>query len=94
MLYNDYENDEFSNKDPKEAIASRYDLRSSKAHAFGAIDCKIVQATKPSVTHAYCGPTKQNQPVFEWNDTFKDVPHEGVPTKFDFDWVVINDTDN
>lgn len=92
MSYNDYKNDEFSNGDPKESIASRYDLREETPNPFGAIDVKIVQSSKPHITHAICGPTHQNQPPFEWTDTFANSVHVGVPQKFDFEWVEIEDT--
>ncbi|BFU25237.1 phospholipase B, putative [Entamoeba histolytica HM-1:IMSS-B] len=90
MLYNDYQNDEFSKNDPKESIASRYDLRVDRPNAFGAIDAKIVSTSNPHLTYAISGPTHQGQPVFEWTQQFKNV-HVGVPEKFDFDWVEIND---
>ncbi|EDR29183.1 hypothetical protein, conserved [Entamoeba dispar SAW760] len=90
MLYNDYQNDEFSKNDPKESIASRYDLRADKPNAFGAIDAKIVSTSNPHLTYAISGPTHQGQPVFEWTEKFKNV-HVGVPEKFNFDWVEIND---
>ena len=32
------------------------------------------------------GPSHDDQPVFRWSD-WPDMPHEGHPDAFDFDWV-------
>jgi len=38
---NNYQTDPYSDGDPGQAIASRFDLRTSNAFAFGAIDTKV-----------------------------------------------------
>ncbi|ELP93985.1 hypothetical protein EIN_181520 [Entamoeba invadens IP1] len=91
MLYNDYLNDELSLKEPSNAIAARYDLRSTELPpAFGAIDGKIVKVSEPHITHAISGPTHQEQTPFDFK-AFPDVVREGVPDLFNFDWVVEDD---
>ena len=77
--------------DPKNSIASRYDLKETKPSYFGAIDAKIVSTENPHVTYAISGPTHQNQPVFEWDLNVFNTSHVGVPAKWNFDWQVFDD---
>jgi len=90
MRYNDWQNDPFSEKNPRYAISSRYDLDPTKPSNFGALDCKIVTDTliKNYTTHAISGPTNQGQPVFMWSKSpFPNQVHLGQPDVWNFDWV-------
>lgn len=75
---------------PTAAIAARGDLFSSDAGPFGAIDAKIVSSTllQAGAIRLVAGPTTQNQPPFAWVEPFtSQVPHDGMPHVFDFDWM-------
>jgi hypothetical protein len=100
MHYNDYKNDPFSEGEPGESIAARYDLREKNARCYGAYDTKLssVQEIKKSEKksiYLYCGATRQVEPPFNFNcDACKNVKHEGIPDEPNFDWVVFNNKFN
>ena len=100
MHYNDYLNDPFSEGEPGESIASRYDLREKNARCYGAYDTKLssVQEIKKSEKkpiYLYCGATKQVEPFFNFNcDACKNVKHEGIPDEPTFDWIIFNNKFN
>jgi len=88
MNSNDYHHDPFSQNDPCFAISARCDLLSSGPYAFGGIDSKVIDYANAMQmrTMAISGPTHQTVPAFEWNSQFDDVPHLGMPKRWDFDW--------
>jgi hypothetical protein len=100
MHYNDYKNDPFSEGEPGESIAARYDLREKNARCYGAYDTKLssVQEIKKSdkkPIYLYCGATKQVEPIFNFNcDACKNVKHEGIPDEPTFDWIIFNNKFN
>ena len=100
MQYNDYLNDPFSNGNPGEAIASRYDLREKKPTCYGAFDTKLgsVKEIKESGTkniHLYSGATKQVKPLLNFNsEACKDVKHIGIPDEPNNPWVIFNNKFN
>ncbi|GKT36925.1 Phospholipase B-like protein [Aduncisulcus paluster] len=93
--YNDYLNDEFSEGDPANAIASREDLRDADAGQMpmGAIDGKItsLQMINESTDHmvAISGPTYDQQPVFCWSTYPGEilVDHSNQSDCYQFDWI-------
>lgn len=56
---------------------------------FGASDLKIsnVENGLKRSAEVISGPLHLNQPVFDFKN-FKDYPHKGIPSKFDFDWYI------
>lgn len=94
IQYNDYENDELSQKNPFNAIASRGDKLKKDAMAFGAIDAKVTSVSEANagVVHAFSGPTPQQGP---WSFDTPGVnvgPYDGLPVKSDFKWVAFSCT--
>ena len=100
MHYNDYKNDPFSEGEPGESIAARYDLREKNARCYGAYDTKLssVQEIKKSEKksiYLYCGATRRVKPFFNFNcDACKNVKHEGIPDEPEFDWIIFNNKFN
>jgi hypothetical protein len=100
MHYNNYKNDPFSEGEPGESIAARYDLREKNARCYGAYDTKLssVQEIKKSdkkPIYLYCGATKQVEPIFNFNcDACKNVKHEGIPDEPNFNWTIFNNKFN
>jgi hypothetical protein len=96
MHYNDYKNDPFSEGEPGESIAARYDLREKNARCYGAYDTKLssVQEIKKSdkkPIYLYCGATRKVEPFFNFNcDACKNVKHEGIPDEPNFNWTIFN----
>ncbi|GIQ89235.1 phospholipase B-like protein, partial [Kipferlia bialata] len=95
--YNGYLiNDPFSNEDPGQSIASRYDQRTVCERApspFGAIDSKCSRKELALNLQFDCvaGPTTDNGlPVWsfdEWTAKHGEVlVHEGIPDTVHFDW--------
>ncbi|ESU37891.1 Lysophospholipase [Giardia duodenalis] len=88
MRHNSYKTDSASNKDPGNAIASRYDLRSYEECGknpvpFGATDAKVVANYNFNDMSfwAIFGPTlgtHNDLPKFTFSD-WPDLPHRGVP---------------
>jgi len=89
MRENDYLHDPLSGGDPSHAISSRFDLETTFAYPFGAIDSKIVSHSlfQNLSCFAISGPTYQSLPPFAWTGNWSWVPHGGLPTTFQFDWV-------
>jgi len=92
--YNDYESDPLSGGDPVlGAVAARGDLQAgSKATPFGAVDSKTVSAGDLGATgnaelHFISGPTTDQQTPFSFTPEFSGVVRDGVPDRWDFDWV-------
>ena len=96
MRYNNYENEEFSYKDPTLTIACRADLGKNK-QCFGATDVKFVSVKEllegKKNIHIISGPTNVQYPTFSWENTTcdKESPenwhHEGVVNTWNFPWV-------
>lgn len=88
MRHNSYKTDSASNKDPGNAIASRYDLRSyeecwKNPVPFGATDAKVVANYNFNDMSfwAIFGPTlgtNNDLPRFSFSD-WPDLPHRGIP---------------
>jgi len=102
MRYNDWESDPLSLGNPGNQISSRFDLvvdnnstnpALSRA-AFGGVDSKITSSSmvRMGMAIAQCGPTHDQQPVFDWTATDFDVVHLGQPNSFDFGWIGVNNT--
>lgn len=75
------------------AICSRFDLDPKKPQAAGCYDTKVtnLELSKKLVCQAINGPTTQNGiPPFVWTPEFKSVAHEGQPTKWDFNFIVMD----
>jgi len=94
MQYNNWANDSYSLGDPCNQISSRCDIASSvntDPAPFGGADSKIVNSEM--ITNLTCwaisGPTHQSLPPFDWNN-WPGVPHDGQPTVFNFDWILID----
>ena len=100
MQYNDYLNDPFSNGNPGESIASRYDLRENRPICYGAFDTKLgsVREIKESGTktiHLYSGATKQVEPLLNFNSkACENVTHIGIPDIPNYRWVTFNNKFN
>ena len=94
MQYNDYLNDPFSDGEPAESIAARYDLRKNNSMCYGAYDTKLssVQEMKQSANktiYLYGGATRQVDPPMNYNsDACQGVKHEGIPDEPDHDWII------
>lgn len=87
--YNNYKHDPLEGGNPMNAIASRADLLTSGAGAFGAIDSKVSNSTlmKSLAFWAINGPTSVQQPVFSWTPEFSAMAvHQGCPQTYDFDF--------
>jgi len=87
MQFNEWQTDEFSDKNPCHSIAARCDL---SGDPFGAIDGKITNHEMVLSVNAMIisGPTHQNQNAFNWADPqWVDYVHLGQPDLFNFDWI-------
>eukprot|EP01134_Creolimax_fragrantissima_P002455 CFRG2455T1 len=92
IRYNEWQTDPLSLHEARNSIASRYDLSATNAKPFGAVDGKVTSFAlmKKLRAHAVCGPTYQDQEVFQWSTSeYASTAHEGVPDRFDFPWVNI-----
>lgn len=75
------------------AVAARGDLQAgTKATPFGAIDSKAISAGELGATGSatirfISGPTTNQQEPFSFTPKFSKVVRDGVPDKWDFDWV-------
>lgn len=96
MTYNNWKRDPYSKSDPAQAIMSRYDLRRpgepyGAAKAFGGLDskcCKVSEFNSKLLFHAIASPTKENNPPWEFGvPPYENVRYEGLPKKWDFDWI-------
>ncbi|GIQ89234.1 phospholipase B-like protein, partial [Kipferlia bialata] len=94
--YNGYLiNDPFSNEDPAQSIASRYDQRDpailgKQPSSFGATDSKCSRKDLALAMQFDCiaGPTQSNGlPPWSFSSWQGDaLVYEGLPDTFDFDW--------
>ena len=98
IRYNDYMNDEFSEKNARYSIASRYDLNSENSMCFGATDAKFasineIKTKGKKIVHIISGPTTNGQKPFYWNNATCRLTDEirfkviGQVDKYDFDWI-------
>lgn len=85
----DWQTDPLAYGDASNQIAARWDLSVNGPDAGGAIDAKITSSALLAAGNvsAIGGPTHEVQAVFTWDD-WPTVPHQGQPTRFDFDWVM------
>jgi hypothetical protein len=92
MMSNDWQHDPLSQGDAANAIAARWDLSIAGPEAGGAIDAKITSSVLMAAGNvsAISGPTHEQQAVFSWDPTWSDVPHQGQPETWDFDWVMFD----
>ena len=99
IRFNNYKNDEFSEKNPGYTIAARYDLRETNAACYGATDAKFasineIKTTGTKKVHIIAGPTTSNglEP-FNWKTAvcrLNDPKRFNVIGQIDvynFDWV-------
>ena len=100
MRYNNYEEDECSQKNAASTIASRYDLNVNgigRPLCYGAIDVKFVSVKEitegKNIVHIISGPTNDQQPTFSWKNTTCDEKdpirwyHEDVIDTWNFPWI-------
>jgi len=100
MRNNDWSTDPLSNKDPAEAITSRYDLRPDEClhmgtmtmcpNAFGGIDAKTtnMDLAKGLLFDTISSPQYETQPVWEFGtERFKNVRYTGLPKVWKFPWI-------
>ena len=74
LRYNKYKTDEFSNNDPRNTIACRYDLLDDQDEnrCYGATDAKFVSLKdliEGKKIYIISGPTNEDQPTFSWANT-------------------------
>ena len=100
MRYNNYEEDECSQKNAAWTIAARYDLNTKgvgRALCYGAVDVKFISVKElmegKNIVHIISGPTNDKQPTFSWKNTTCHVNntyrwyHEDVVDTWDFPWI-------
>lgn len=92
--YNDYQHDPLAQDNPvMGAVAARGDLQAgTSATPFGAIDSKAISAgelgaTGNAILRFISGPTTAQQEPFSFTPKFSGVVRDGVPDRWDFDWV-------
>ena len=72
---NKYQSDEYTDNDPRNSIACRYDLLdkdNEEIHCYGASDAKFVSfkdLMEGKKLYIISGPTNDNQPPFSWETT-------------------------
>lgn len=102
MRYNKYQTDELSDKNPSFSISARYDLALDHdlVSCKGAFDAKVgsindIKNKSPKLS-IISGPTSENQTVFEWSksDICKSTVRNGLPDKYEYDWVTFNILDS
>eukprot|EP01087_Luapelamoeba_hula_P019299 TRINITY_DN6372_c0_g2_i1.p1 TRINITY_DN6372_c0_g2~~TRINITY_DN6372_c0_g2_i1.p1 ORF type:complete len:537 (+),score=65.67 TRINITY_DN6372_c0_g2_i1:23-1612(+) len=88
LRYNHWQTDPYSQGDPGYSISSRFDLDRIPSMN-GGIDTKVTSASHvPFLAfEAINGPTYESQPVFSWAP-YEDRPHAGLPTTYDFPFVL------
>eukprot|EP01130_Rhizamoeba_saxonica_P018914 TRINITY_DN9644_c0_g1_i1.p1 TRINITY_DN9644_c0_g1~~TRINITY_DN9644_c0_g1_i1.p1 ORF type:complete len:541 (-),score=112.21 TRINITY_DN9644_c0_g1_i1:31-1566(-) len=88
MRYNNYKNDTYSNKNPGDAICSRFDLEPHNPSPAGCYDTKLTSYTlqKYQASMAINGPTTSHGiPPFTWKQfPGSNYQHEGQPQVYDF----------
>ena len=90
---NQWETDPLSLGDAKNAIASRYDLSTSRPTAGGAIDAKVLsakqQADSPLRFMAVNGPTSDDQPAWSFTGADPSTARHGLVDLWNFTWIVV-----
>ena len=100
MQYNNYSTDPFSEGNPGESIASRYDLRKERPTCYGAFDTKLssvkeIKKSPQKTIYLYSGATKQVEPLFSFNsNACINVTHLGIPDVPNNDWITFNNKYN
>lgn len=97
MNQNNYTTDPLALDKPCNAISARCDLPGNitgHPYAFGGIDAKLIDRAgmldDPSLpVRAISGPTHQVQKPFSFLPEYADIPHEGMPNTWDFDWLQV-----
>jgi len=86
MRYNDYKHDPLSHHHPTAAVCARGDLAKEGAIPKGCYDTKVTSYSMAWDLEAEVvgGPTAQEQPAFQWEPTFGEFAHRGMPNRFDF----------
>jgi hypothetical protein len=98
IRYNDYEKDEFSERNPSYSIAARYDLKEENSTCYGATDAKFasineIKTSGKKIVHIISGPTTNGLPPFNWDKAqckfadkirFKVI---GQINEYNFDWI-------
>lgn len=86
MRYNNWQNDPLSLGSAGLAISARYDLDPRYGLPFGGVDAKVTNTefVRQITCKFISGPTHENQPVFE------SAKWEGMPQKWDFDWIEVS----
>jgi hypothetical protein len=74
LRHNKYKTDEFSNNDPRNSIACRYDLLDDQTEnrCYGATDAKFASLKdliEGKKLYIISGPTNEDQPAFSWAST-------------------------
>jgi hypothetical protein len=100
LRYNGYKLNNFPNdpsaSNPGEGISARYDLESKTLNNLsGGIDCKVTnfELAKTLTSVAVSGPTNENNRnliPFDWTKINKNIKREGVPTKFNFPYILMS----
>lgn len=92
MRYNNYLNDEYTHGNPTHTICARADLSLTNPRPDGCYDTKVTNFAMQAKAQCYAinGPTTtDNLPPFTWNNaTFANLPHQGLPTTYNFDWIM------
>lgn len=96
LRYNKWQTDPLANHSVSGAISMRADLDPKAPKASGGIDSKITSfklmtgAGGPvrGIAMAQCGPTHDDQPVFDWAQ-FPKAVRLGQPDRFNFSWVPV-----
>lgn len=103
LSFNEWQTDPLSRGEAGWSVSARFDLQPStpagvpagwfEPGAHGGIDTKVVSASSVRAgavggVLARSGPTTSHgQPPFEWSGRWEALPHEGMPSRFDFGYV-------
>ncbi|EAX95720.1 Laminin A family protein [Trichomonas vaginalis G3] len=98
MRYNQWKRDNYSQGDPAQQIASRYDLRPAEGtpygdrNNFGDLDTKVLRLTEAVTNmrmHALASPPcdAEFNPPWEFGQKDFKVNYYGLPTRWNFTWV-------
>ena len=99
MRYNNWKRDPYSQHDPAQQIASRYDLREfetpyGKPNNFGDLDSKclcLTEAVTQMKMHAIASPPYENNPVWEFGvPPFDHINYFGLPKVWNFNWTTFS----
>ena len=96
MRFNDYKRDPYSGGNPGLAISARFDLLDNRTE--GSINAKSIKGSRAMtdmVVDIISSPCHDELPIFSWdNPPFQNIPHDGLPTRFDFGWVTMNNSNH